>query len=56
MAQLIAGNNRESLSPKLGVSTGDVLAKLSFSHIDELMQCDNATKRAFYEIECIRGN
>lgn len=50
------GNNRESLTPKLGVAANEVLTKLSFSHIAELLQCDDATKRAFYELECIRGN
>ena len=51
-----ASNNRESLTPKLGVAASDVLTKLSFSHISELLECDTATKRAFYELECIRGN
>jgi predicted nuclease of restriction endonuclease-like (RecB) superfamily len=41
---------------KLGVAASDVLTKLSFTHIAELLQCDDATKRAFYELECIRGN
>ena len=56
LPQAGAGNNRESLTPKLGVAASDVLTKLSFSHIAELLQCDDATKRAFYELECIRGN
>lgn len=51
-----ASNNRESLSPKLGVAAGQVLTKLSFSHIAELLQCEEETQRAFYELECIRGN
>ena len=51
-----AGNKRESPTPKLGVAASDVLTKLSFSHIAELLQCDDPTKRAFYELECIRGN
>lgn len=29
---------------------------MSFTHIAELLQCDDANKRAFYELECIRGN
>ena len=49
-------DNRESPAPQLGVAAGDVLAKLSFTHIAELLRCDDATKRAFYELECIRGN
>jgi hypothetical protein len=47
---------RESLSPELKVPAREIVAKLSFSHIAELLKCDDATKRAFYEIECIRGN
>ena len=50
------GNNRESPTPRFGIAAGDVLSRLSFSHIAELLQCDDATKRAFYELECIRGN
>lgn len=50
------GNNRESPTPGFGVAAGDVLSRLSFSHIAELLPCDDATKRAFYELECIRGN
>ena len=53
LPQASAGNIRESLTPILGVAAGDVLNKLSFSHIAELLQCDDATKRAFYELECI---
>ena len=56
LPQLDASNYRESLTPKLGVAASDILTKLSFSHISELLQCDTATKRAFYELECIRGN
>jgi predicted nuclease of restriction endonuclease-like (RecB) superfamily len=46
----------ETLPPQLGVGAADVLTRLSFSHIAELLQCDDPTKRAFYELECIRGN
>ena len=56
LPQSDAVNNRESPTPKLGVGASDVLAKLSFTHIVELLQCDDATKRAFYELQCIRGN
>ncbi len=40
----------------LSVSSSDLLHKLSFSHIVELIAIDNDTSRALYEIECIRGN
>jgi predicted nuclease of restriction endonuclease-like (RecB) superfamily len=47
---------RESLSPELGLSASEVLTKLSFSHLAELLQCNDATQRAFYEMECVGGN
>jgi predicted nuclease of restriction endonuclease-like (RecB) superfamily len=56
LPQTDAGSNRESLTPQLGVAASEVLTKLSFSHIAELLRCDDPTQRAFYELECIRGN
>jgi hypothetical protein len=56
LAQTGFTGNRESATPELGVTAGDVLSRLSFSHIAELLACNDATKRAFYELECIRGN
>jgi len=56
LRQMDASSNRESLTPKFGVADSEVLTKLSFTHIAELLQCEDATKRAFYEVECIRGN
>jgi predicted nuclease of restriction endonuclease-like (RecB) superfamily len=47
---------RESLPPEFGISGIMLIEKLSFTHIVELMQIENSLKRAFYEIECIRGN
>ena len=47
---------RDSLNPELLASSRDIVSKLSFTHIAELLKCDDATKRAFYELECIRGN
>jgi len=46
----------ETLTPQLGVGASEVLAKLSFSHIAELLQRGDKTQRAFYEVESIRGN
>jgi predicted nuclease of restriction endonuclease-like (RecB) superfamily len=44
---------RESATPEsMG---GDVLQKLSFTHLAELIQIEDAEKRAFYETECMRG-
>lgn len=51
-----ANTIRESLTPKLGVAASEILTRLSFSHTAELLQCDDAPQRAFYELECIRGN
>jgi len=56
LPQSETGDNRESAPPKLGIAGADILAKLSFTHIAELLQCEDMTKRAFYEIECMRGN
>ena len=45
----------ESLSPQITVSPTDLLQRLSFSHLAELLELPDATQRRFYEIECIRG-
>lgn len=44
---------RESLTP---VSGDQLISNISFTHITELLRCEDETKRAFYEVECIRGN
>jgi predicted nuclease of restriction endonuclease-like (RecB) superfamily len=44
---------RKALSPMSG---NDLVSRLSFSHIMELLRCEDDTKRTFYEVECIRGN
>jgi predicted nuclease of restriction endonuclease-like (RecB) superfamily len=46
---------RESPSPESGVPASDVLARLSFSHIAELLTCEDAAARGFYEGACLRG-
>jgi predicted nuclease of restriction endonuclease-like (RecB) superfamily len=51
----------ESVSPQLTTahhltSGKDILRKLSFTHIVALLQCEETTKRNFYEAECLRGN
>lgn len=33
-----------------------MIEKLSFTHLEQLLAIDDPLKRAFYEIECIRGN
>jgi len=42
-------------SPQVHVSSGKLLHHLSYSHFDLLVDIDDDLKRAFYEIECIRG-
>ena len=34
----------------------DLVTRLSYSHFDALVDIDEATRRAFYEVECVRGN
>jgi len=47
---------RETLSPESPPSQPDLLQRLSFSHLTELLELPDETQRRFYEIECIRGN
>ncbi|WP_083960702.1 PDDEXK nuclease domain-containing protein [Methylomonas lenta] len=52
----------ESILQKVGTtspqSAGNppLMTRLSYSHFDLLVDIDDATKRSFYEIECLRGN
>jgi predicted nuclease of restriction endonuclease-like (RecB) superfamily len=39
-----------------GLNTRHLLEHLTFTHFEQLISLDNPLKRAFYEIECIRGN
>ncbi len=47
---------REPLTPELAVPLGKLFTSLSFTHLADLIAIDDPLKRAFYEIECIRGN
>ena len=47
---------RETLSPESPPGKPDLLQRLSFSHLAELLELTDETQRRFYEIECIRGN
>lgn len=47
---------RESATPELAVAGRILVTSLSFTHLNELIAIDDALKRAFYEVECIRGN
>ncbi|XZE18635.1 PDDEXK nuclease domain-containing protein [Pirellulaceae bacterium SH449] len=44
---------RKTESP---ISGKELVSSLSFTHFRELLRCDEADKRAFYEAECIRGS
>ena len=49
------GKIRETVSPGLAISADTLLDSLSFSHFVELLSLGAPLKRAFYEIECVRG-
>lgn len=46
----------ESVTPQLIPPSPDLIFRLSFTHLAELIQLSDKTQRRFYEIECIRGN
>ena len=46
----------ESVYPQLSPVHPDLVQRLSFSHLAELLELTDETQRRFYEIECIRGN
>lgn len=46
---------RKSAISELGVDPRMLVERLSFTHLIELMALDDPLKRAFYEVECIRG-
>ncbi len=50
---------RESVSPESHIVesvTPQLIHRLSFTHLSELIEIPDDTQRRFYEIECIRGN
>ena len=51
-AQSKATSDRESI----GANSRELVKRLSFSQFVELIKLDDPLKRAFYEIECIKGN
>ncbi len=46
----------ETLSPQFAIPGEQLMDSLSFSHFAELIEIEDPLKRAFYEIECIRGH
>jgi predicted nuclease of restriction endonuclease-like (RecB) superfamily len=45
-----------SVTAQLVVSAEKLLNSLSYTHFEQLLGLEDPLKRAFYEIECIRGN
>jgi len=45
-----------SLTPQSHIDGNTLISRLSFTHIAELTNIDDGSKRSFYELECIRGN
>ena len=43
-------------SPLSGAPAEQLVNRLSYSHLELIVDIDNPLQRAFYEIECIRGN
>ena len=43
-------------APQFRIEGKTLISRLSFTHIVELLQLEDATKRTFYEVECIQGN
>jgi predicted nuclease of restriction endonuclease-like (RecB) superfamily len=43
-------------SPQLRIPPDKLIHRLSYSHLELIVDFDDGLKRTFYEIECIRGN
>jgi predicted nuclease of restriction endonuclease-like (RecB) superfamily len=48
--------SRKSVISELAVDAQLLIERLSFTHLVELLAIEDPLKRAFYEIECMRGN
>jgi predicted nuclease of restriction endonuclease-like (RecB) superfamily len=51
----IVGSASPLLENKLLVPADKILQNLSYSHIEQLLQIEDALKRTYYEIACIKG-
>lgn len=47
---------RESATPQSPPAHPELIFRLSFTHLAELIQLSDHTQRRFYEMECMRGN
>jgi predicted nuclease of restriction endonuclease-like (RecB) superfamily len=48
--------SKTSPEENYGVNAETLIERLSYTHLIELISIDDPLKRAFYEIECIKGN
>ena len=44
-----------TVSPQLHLTANELVTKLSYSHLELIVDLEDDTQRAFYELECIRG-
>ena len=44
-----------SATPQLSMPPDRLLSSLSYTHLEQLVAIDDSLKRAFYEVECVRG-
>ncbi len=51
----IVGSLTPHSNPSLLVPAEDIISKLSYTHIEQLLKVSEPLKRTFYEIECIKG-
>lgn len=51
-----SGGSDSQMLSNIQVDGMTLVTKLSFTHIAELIRIEDATKRAFYEVECLRSN
>jgi len=47
---------RDSASPESGLSASLLINRLFFTHFRLLLEIEDPLKRAFYEVECVKGN
>jgi len=51
----IVGTLSTQFENKFVVPASKLISKMSYSHIEQLLNIDNQLKRTFYELECIKG-
>ncbi len=56
LPETIDNQKVRTVSAQLAISPEKLVGSLSYSHFELIVAIDDDLKRAFYEIECIRGN